>query len=183
MNREYIAGEDHILFHSNAVAPYHLLSNFSMCEITYDGITYPSVEHAFQSQLFIREQRHIFSIHSDVLGFEKLGISESYWMKKEKIGILAKSATSTKNRKKLGLVESKEKIDFDKLWIDLLTLKFQNDKYNNVLMNTQDKYLLEFDRRAKVRKTYWGGIIDDNILYGENKMGKYLMCVRSSLRK
>lgn len=29
---------------------YRWLSNFSPCNVTIDGLTYPSVEHAYQSQ-------------------------------------------------------------------------------------------------------------------------------------
>ncbi len=90
-------------------------------------------------------------------------------------------------KKKLGLVRDVNFITTDVLWIEILTLKFNIIEFRNILMNTSNKYLLEFDRGSK--RLYfknqiisvWSGIIDENVLYGQNLMGKYLMILRSNI--
>ena len=54
--------------------------------------------------------------------------------------------------------------------------------WKNILLKTGDAYLLEFSRSAKIRDDYWGGLIENNVLYGENIMGKYLMEIRDLIR-
>ena len=66
--RNYSNGELIISYWSNAKPPFCYLSNFTFIEggIEYDGIIYPSVEHAFQAQKYIKEQRIRFSINGDL---------------------------------------------------------------------------------------------------------------------
>ena len=66
----------------------------------------------------------------------------------------------------------------DDLWLDLLKLKFEIKKYKKLLKSTGNKYLLEFDRGAEKKSSFWGGLIKNEVLYGENMMGKYLMKIR-----
>lgn len=73
--REYNSNENYVSFFSNAVTPYYKLSNFAYISrgITYKGLTYYSVEHAYQAQKYIPEQRERFSIEGDLgnlKGFE-----------------------------------------------------------------------------------------------------------------
>jgi predicted NAD-dependent protein-ADP-ribosyltransferase YbiA (DUF1768 family) len=62
-------GQDVILFKAKfkqkGALPIHLLSNLAIVEsgVTYEGITYPSVEHAYQAQKFSRRTREMFSVH------------------------------------------------------------------------------------------------------------------------
>lgn len=56
----------------------------------------------------------------------------------------------------------------------------------HVLLNTGDDYLLEFNREAarKDANPHWCGFMPrDDVLCGENAMGKYMMEVRAALRK
>lgn len=39
---------------------YDFLSNFKWCEVEYDGMKFPSVEHAYQSAKTIKANRHLF---------------------------------------------------------------------------------------------------------------------------
>ena len=103
------------MFFSNGLKPYHKLSNFVYIEqgITYKGLRYCSVEHAFQAQKYITKQRIQFSVDGD-LGNSDTGFKlvfgddyvkkRNYWMKKDNIGIIAKMATNIKVGKKLGLI-------------------------------------------------------------------------------
>ena len=197
MFREYIVNEEVIKFYSSATKPFHKLSNFALIKdgIEYDGLMFYSTEHAFQAQKYIKEQRIRFSIEGDIgnidSGFKLLFGDEwekkkNFWMKKENIGIIAKTATSNKNETKLGLIRDVNFESTNKLWLELLTIKFNINEFKNILKNTENKYLLEFDRGAKRMSLqnnipFWSGLIDDGILYGNNLMGKYLMLVRLNL--
>lgn len=92
-------------------------------------------------------------------------------------------ATSAKNEKKLGLTRDPNFESSWKLWKKILKKKFKNEEFKEILLSTGDKYLLEFSRDAKNRENYWGGLIEDGFLYGENMMGKYLMKIRDKLSK
>jgi len=193
--REYIKGEKVIYFYACGLKPYNKLSNFAFIKdyILFEGLLYCSTEHAFQSQKYIKEQRHRFSIHGDLGNIEGFQLvfgdnwekKKAYWMKKENIGIIAKMATNIKIGKKLGLIRDETFISTDKLWIDILSLKYNITEFNIILQNTQTNFLLEFDRGAKNYIKYdktalWGGIIQDDKLYGNNLMGMYLMFIRNN---
>lgn len=200
---------NYISFFSNAKDPYYKLSNFNHIKdgILYpppnkdirdnprqlksfidnqEGLIYPSVEHAYQAQKYIERDRIRFSINGDLGnwdGFKLIHDKDvNYWKKKDNIGIIAKMATNPKNTKKLGLkINKKFKCTID-LWLDILILKFQKEYYKNILLATNNLYLLEFDRRARLRGSEWGGIIEDRVLYGDNKMGIYIMIIRYLLQ-
>ena len=108
-----------------------------------------------------------------------------YWSKKKNIGIIAKMATNEKIGKKLGLIRDENFHSTDVLWIKILEKKYLIKYFGDILKSTDDIYLLEFDRGAKHRfktsNSVWGGLICDNILYGNNQMGKYLMEVRDKI--
>ena len=186
-----------INFYSCGIKPFHKLSNFALIKdgIEFDGLIFYSVEHAFQAQKYIKEQRIRFSIEGDLgnidSGFKLVFGDEwekkkNFWMKKDNIGIIAKMSTNIKIGKKLGLIRDINFSSTNELWIELLTLKFNIIEFNNILKNTTNKYLLEFDRGAK--RMYlknnipiWSGLIENDILYGNNLMGKYLMIIRLNL--
>jgi predicted NAD-dependent protein-ADP-ribosyltransferase YbiA (DUF1768 family) len=61
--RQYRQGEEVVQFKANFRKPACYLSNFAVVDsgVTYEGITYPSVEHAYQAQKFSPESRKMFS--------------------------------------------------------------------------------------------------------------------------
>ncbi len=199
-NLEYtFKGGEYIKFYSNATSPYNKLSNFYHIKegIEIDGITYPSSEHAFQAQKYILSDRQRFSIDGDLgkvePGFtlvfpelkdkEKVEKKKKHWMKKENIGIIAKKATSMKVGQKLKLTRLDNFISTDDLWIKILSKKFNIPELRDILVGTGSIYLLEFDKSAKRNAdegkiVKWGGLIQDDILYGKNVMGIYLMKIR-----
>ena len=187
--RGYKVGELVINFWSNSKKPFYDLSNFVLIPdgIEYDGIIYPSIEHAFQAQKYIQKQRIQFSIKGDLGSWTGLNLvcppteyekKYKYWSKKNNIGIIAKMATNEKIGKKLGLIRDDNFKSTDELWINLLTKKYSIKFFRDLLKSTNDVYLLEYDNRARKNGSFWGGLLANNILYGENQMGKYLMHIR-----
>ena len=75
--RQYRQGDPMIQFKANAVYPLFHLSNLAVAPVVYDGVEYPSVEHAFQAQKFTEATRHQFST-SGVFGDPARGF-ESGW--------------------------------------------------------------------------------------------------------
>ena len=193
----YIPNELVINFWANGKAPFHNLSNFALIldGIEYDGIIYPSSEHMFQAQKYILDQRIRFSITGDLGVWDGLKLvykSEEYekkykyWVKKNNIGIIAKMATNEKIGKKLGLIRDENFCSTPELWMKILEKKYAIKYFGDILKSTDDIYLLEFDRGAnnKNRKeSFWGGLINNNTLYGNNEMGKYLMEIRKNLKQ
>ena len=192
--REYQNNEIIVSFYACGKSPINNLSNFSFIKqgIIYDGITYYSTEHAFQAQKYIKEQRHRFSIDGDlgnietgfllVFGNDKCEKKKQFWMKKDNIGIIAKMATNPKIGKKLGLIRDNNFVSSDEFWINILTSKFNIPTFKNILLQTENNYLLEFDRNAERTNPLWSGIIKNNKLYGNNLMGQYLMFVRTIIK-
>ena len=191
ITRSYISNEPVLNFWSNS-KNFHSLSNFTFIEegIEYEGLLYPSIEHAFQAQKYIHSHRSRFSIHGDLGSWSGLNLVFSpndyskkyqFWSKKNNIGVIAKRATQKKIGIQLGLEIDPDFQRNDELWITLLKKKFSIKKYHDLLKSTNDLYLLEFDKGARKNGSFWGGIIHFNILHGENKMGNYLMMIRDSL--
>lgn len=178
---------NHIKFYSNAKKPFCKLSNFSNIKdgIMVDDIRYASTEHAFQAQKYVKEDRWRFGVNGDLGSWEGFSLiskkSSDYWKKKDNIGIIAKMATNRIKGKQLGLTRLDEFQSSDELWENILVKKFSIKEFGDVLRTTGDTYLLEFDRGAKRNGSKWGGLIEAQTMYGENKMGKYLMKIRVNL--
>ena len=177
ISRNYNEGELVINFWSNGKVPFHNLSNLASIPdgINYDGIIYPSTEHAFQAQKYIQNQRQRFSITGDlgvwnglrlVYKTEEYEKKYKYWSKKANIGIIAKMATNEKIGKKLGLIRDENFHSSDELWMKILGKKYSIKYFGDLLKSTGDIYLLEFDRGAKHRfagsNCFWGGLICNN---------------------
>ena len=195
-SRNYNRNELVLNFWSNGKSPFHNLSNFASIPdgIYYDDIIYSSTEHAFQAQKYIQSHKQRFSITGDLGGWNGLKLvykpeeyekKYKYWSNKGNIGIIAKMATNEKIGKKLGLIRDENFNSTDELWIKILEKKYSIKYFGELLKSTDDIYLLEFDRGAnnkyKNYKSFWGGLICNNTLYGNNKMGKYLMEIRNNL--
>ena len=194
--RNYNSSESVLNFWSNSKKPFCNLSNFALIPngIEYDGLIYPSTEHAFQAQKYIESQRYRFSVKGDLGIWDGLKLvydskdyekKYKYWSKKSNIGIIAKMATNEKIGKKLKLIRNKNFRSTDDLWIKILEKKYSIKYFNDLLKSTDDIYLLEFDRgsnkKSNTKPVFWGGLISDNRLYGNNQMGKYIMEIRNKL--
>lgn len=188
-----------IQFYSGAIAPYHLLSNFSEAEVVIDNVSYPSSEHAFQAALSL-EGVEAFSSSSaigkltpaacGVVGFppKKLDAKCAFWSKKRNVGILAKMLIA-KHKK------AERKRQVDRAEVELLFKKILLDKYRRnpkareALLSTGNAYLYEFVRSANSKFTKkgvvdrWGAMIVDGKVVGDNQMGALMMWVREQIRQ
>ena len=104
------------------------LSNFHLCEIIYEGIKYPSVEHAFQAAK---------SKDPD----ERIRISK-----------ISKPDGAKSAGKKVKLRDDWEKVKVD-IMKNLLLIKFKNSELRDKLISTNDKELIEGNTW---RDTFWG---------------------------
>lgn len=123
---------------------------------------------------------------------EKLAKKLKYWSRGESVGILAKMASNKKHAKKLGIEESEYNYEIEHLpedeleerWLPILRAKYApNTPMRKTLLETGEEYLLEFDRGATRRDSFWGAIDDeDGNITGNNFMGRMLMKVRDEIR-
>tara|TARA_B100000214_G_scaffold375599_1_gene363165 strand:- start:5737 stop:6342 length:606 start_codon:yes stop_codon:yes gene_type:complete len=181
--------ENVVSFNSSAKYPYYKFSNFYETKIVYKGMTYPSSEHAFQSQLVDDDLKKHFTIDGTIgsltkEAFEFVGVKSDkshqkvdYWKKKRMIGILAKQAVKMFKKKNISAEECKN------IFIDILVEKYKCSDLNQLLLGTESKYLLEFDKSAsrlksKGKKCRWGGMIIDEKIVGSNQQGILHMHVR-----
>ncbi len=133
--------------------PYRWLSNFHLVEITYEGITYPSTENAYQASKF-RD------------GEEELELKHSF------------SAISPASAKKTSkLIPIRPDWDDIKLKVmeDLNRLKYQNPVCCRLLIDTGDKYLEETNWW---NDKFWGVCRGE----GENHLGKIIMKIREEIK-
>ena len=196
---QYVGDREVLPFHSGATSPMCKLSNFYECVVEYKGVWYPSSEHAFQAQRVPAEMREaMFGVHSEIgkltpQAFEAVGVKKEkceskkkFWGKKHMIGILAKM--------RINRIPGDKKLHFDKekverVFKEILMAKYKsNMELKDILLATEDKYLLEFTRAA-FRKNLsepprWAGGVDKETkkIVGENQMGALMMFVRDELR-
>lgn len=133
---------------------YHWLSNFAPVEIQYQGIVYPSVEHAYVAAKTtdIDTRKYIASLSS--------------------------AGEAKKYGRALKLPPNWEK---DKLSLmrQLCELKFKQPKYKELLLATQDIPLLEGNTWGDM---FWGIVPQsDGSLSGFNNLGEILMKIREDL--
>ena len=181
---------------------YYELGNFALINdgIEIDSLIYPSIEHAYQAQTFIPEHRHRFTTDGD-LGDENTGFNlvfdnaddvKKKWINKKRnnIGIIANKTADQDVVLSLGLTKLPSFLASNDLWLDILRKKFNLQYFKNLLVKTENKYLLDYDKTAKNRidngqdeDEVWGGFIDyeSNKLYGQNQHGGYLMIIRDEL--
>jgi predicted NAD-dependent protein-ADP-ribosyltransferase YbiA (DUF1768 family) len=192
------------MFWSSAKQPWHRLSNFQEMPVRYGGRDYPSSEHAFQAQLDMRGPE-MYMTNGPLVAYtaqsfretgafpgmdeDKLQRKADWWAQKANIGILAKLAIKRAKDKKM-----KKSMTIDEcalVFLEILLDKFdRNPTLKDVLLNTRDTYLLEFERGAErvfrksngAKRTRWGGMVVDGKIMGDNQMGKWMMVVRKELQ-
>jgi ribA/ribD-fused uncharacterized protein len=132
---------------------YRWLSNFATCCITFNGIIYLSVEHAYMSA------------KSD----------DPEW--KEYCRIEPQAGNVKRRSKSINLVDF---WDIKKTLVmkELLMIKFSIDPFNRLLLSTGDQEIQEGNTWGD---TFWG--VDLNTGIGENMLGKMIMEIRCHIRK
>lgn len=107
---------------------YDFLSNFYPVNIIYNGIEYPSVEHAYQAQKTLDENERL------------------------RISFLSSASESKKEGKKLNLRKDWYEVRVP-IMKDLLVLKFRNEELKEKLLATGDSILIEGNWW---NDTFWG---------------------------
>lgn len=132
----------------------HYLSNFEAVEVIYEGVAYPSVEHAYMSAKSL----------------------DPIWKK-----VCADRSKRPGDVKKLGR-KVKLRLDWENIKIDVMTecvrYKFSKEPLRSKLMKTGDKVLIEGNWW---KDCFWG--VDINTGIGENNLGKILMKIRTELHE
>lgn len=132
---------------------YRFLSNFAKVDITIDGITYRSVEHAYMSQ------------KSDDIEWKNFcKITES-------------PAEVKKKSRKIKLVDNWDDIKI-KVMRECIDQKFSREPYKTLLLETGDLHIQEGNRW---KDKFWG--VDLGTRVGRNILGKLIMGKRSRLNQ
>ena len=169
-------------------------------------VVFPSSEHLWQAlKATTREAFVAFAVGGRCSGAEVLlgiygdkGLAKwRWWMRKGNVGIAAKLAANPKRAVVLDLVGrldyAREQLAADverDIWLTILRLKFkQSEGHRQVLLNTGNALLIEFDKGAARASrqggwVHWGGMWSKEtqcVVGGENVMGGYLMEIRAEL--
>lgn len=132
------------------VGSYHFLSNFYYCDVTYEGITYPSSEHAFVAAKSddVRDRKYIATILTP-------GKAKQYG-------------------RRLILRDGWDNMRVS-VMRDIVHIKFSSNEYlREALINTGSEELVEGNYWGD---TFWG---QSPVGVGENNLGKILMEIRSA---
>jgi ribA/ribD-fused uncharacterized protein len=133
-------------------SPYRWLSNFWPCSVELDGVTFPSVEHAYQAAKFPPGDPARLVIQKQSSGTAK------------RLGMNA-PLRATWDTEKLSVMEN------------LLRQKFAPDtELAQMLINTGEAKLQEGN---SWNDTFWG--VDIRTGLGQNMLGKLLMQIRGDL--
>jgi ribA/ribD-fused uncharacterized protein len=131
--------------------PYYFLSNFTNSLITYKGITYPTVEHAYQAQKTV------------VMEYQK------------QIAKLDSPGKAKRQGRNFDIRPDWEEIKLS-VMEELLWLKFSDTNLKNKLLGTKNYELQEGNYWGD---RYWG--IDLKTGKGRNELGKLLMKIRRKI--
>lgn len=150
-------------------------SNFYYAPITIDGLTYPTVEHFYQSSKFTdasyRELIRNAASPSDAFMMGRQRVTGSYMQRR---GELARQIEFYCNKRGVRVRPDWEAVK-DKVMREALRAKFApGSLLADVLLATGKRQIVE----ASTRDAYWGFGADGK---GKNMLGKLLMEVRDSL--
>lgn len=136
--------------------PHGFLSNYSAAKVTLDGVTYPTVEHAFQAAKSLApEQRERIRLKKNPAWARQTGKSKSFPVRDGWSGM------------KIGVM------------LGLLRQKFSEPKRASQLLATGGRELIEGNWWGD---TFWGMCQDaEGRWVGENRLGRLLMQVRGEL--
>lgn len=131
---------------------YRFLSNFYAAPLQFNGITFPTVEHAFQAAKAVDpdERDYIASLESPV--------------------------EARKAGKSVKLRDNWDEIKYGAMYL-LVKKKFEDRNLRRRLTLTRQAYLIEGN---SWHDTYWGQCTcDKHDMTGQNKLGEILMQIRT----
>ena len=145
---------------------HEFLSNFYPATVHYDGITYPSAEHAYQAAK-CHDNASVIDVRTSATTTTGLEL---------KFAIAAEWSPGKVKRmgKKLPLRPDWEQVKLD-IMLQIVTLKFKDEHLAAMLKRTAPCTLIEGNNWGD---TYWG---IDVAKGGLNMLGKVLMHVRDNL--
>jgi predicted NAD-dependent protein-ADP-ribosyltransferase YbiA (DUF1768 family) len=158
------------------------LSNFYAVPVTFEGISYPSVEHAYQRAKFSPED--LKQLRPEIIEeIQETLKQRGYAQKIEDLeAFFSNSTTTSGNTKVVADILRKYDLvrqDWDdartKIMIDLLVQKFTDPELKEKLLTTENKYLIEGNDWDD---TYWG--VYDN--RGRNMLGRIIMNLRDKIK-
>jgi len=134
---------------SSFTGRYYFLSNFYPCSISYEGIVYPSTEHAF-----------VAAKSTDIID-------------REYIATITTAGKAKQYGRRLTLRGGWNDIRVS-VMRDIVRIKFSSDDYLcNALLDTGSEELIEGNYWGD---TFWG---QSPVGFGQNNLGKILMEIRS----
>ncbi len=131
---------------------YDFLSNFYKSQVEYEGIVYPTSEHAYQAAK---------SLNLEV---------------KKDVAAIPSPSGAKKYGKTIQLRKDWEFVKL-KIMYEIVSSKFKNSELAKKLLDTGDAILEEGNNWYD---TYWGIYIPTG--KGENNLGKILMTVRKNIK-
>lgn len=175
MSTAGILTKPYILFFSKSKhALERRLSNFYPAQITYKGVTFPSIENAFQAAKFLhllgpeRERKDLFAAFADMKPVAAKSAGGKGAMKRHKVLLDVEGWNGASVRIMKLLVKKRMKVD---------------DLYRKIILLARRQHvpLLHFERSCA--RSVWGGCFDKtksreaNNFKGQNLLGKILMGV------
>ena len=137
---------------------YRFLSNFYTSQVEYEGMTFPTVENAYQAAKTM-----------------ELGIRRKF--------MLCSPAQAKSGGRRVVLRDDWEFVKAD-IMLNLVNQKFQQKNLKEMLLETGDKILLEGNWW---HDNYWGFCMCESCrskeIVGQNVLGKILMAVRYELQR
>lgn len=129
---------------------YRFLSNFHPIQIRYEGMIYPSVEHAYQASK-----------------------TKDMWARRDLVGLTAGQAKRAGRHLDTWYGWEWKKLRIMEL---LVRRKFKDPFLKALLANTGHQRILEGNTWGD---KYWGCVYESGRWVGENHLGKILMNIRS----
>lgn len=133
---------------------FRFLSNFWACSILFEGIKYPSVEHAYQAAKIVDRREREF------------------------VATIASAGGAKRYGRRLVLRDGWDDIRIDVMRL-LLREKFQTPEMAVKLEETGERELIEGNHWGDY---FWGMVNTSRGYHGENNLGKLLMELRQENR-
>lgn len=130
---------------------YYFLSNMYPCKLEFKGFTFKSAESLFQALKSCNKEDFMKFINLDGYEAKRLG-------------------------RKIKLREDWNSVKLDIMY-EVLKLKFSNPDLKKMLLDTNNKELIEGNYW---NDKFWGYSLKEHI--GENNLGKILMRIREEIR-
>lgn len=184
-----------LTFNSRSSGDTHKLSNLFEHPLEWEGLLYPSVEHAYQATKVVPDQRAQFGVGArfgDWTGFGLVSKKNvAFWQKGDNIGIVAKLVLGSASaigraERQFGLQvlpdRSADEQYLRALFAQLLDHKFRDPSLRALLLSTAPRRLVELPLRGQPSK--WNARVSvTGEIVGGNLMGECLEACRERVQR